>query len=728
MTAPSVSIVICTYNRCASLEQTLNGVRQLRYPNFEVVVVAGPCTDGTDELLASHGGRLKVVRTPQRNLSASRNLGIAAAAGEVVAFIDDDAVPDGMWLDDLVGAFSDPEVGATGGPVFDHTGYRLQARYSISDRWGDSWVECEPRRLDYLDHPDTPYFVYTMGTNSLFRRERLVELGGFDENFAFYLDETDVCLRLVDSGFRVVPQDRGVVHHKFLPSDIRNDERVTVEQFNVMFSRAYFAIRHGLPRSNELEMASVFARFVKERRADLEIHVQAGRAPSEALARLDTDAIEAWRLAHERAAAPSRLKSRPWFDSGRSGFMPFNRDRNLGSTLRHCIVTSAYPPGTVHGIGRACHALATGMASVGHLVHVITTSRGSHNTVDFEEGVWVHRIAATDHGQPPISGLPAHLWNWSGSVLDELNRVDSMTPLDTVQLPNWDAEGLATILDGRFRTVLFAYTPVLAVAAYDSRVNLDDPSVQALAEADGRSYELADLVVVSFPSTFGELESLYGIEIPTSRRAVAALGLPDIELPRVPGSDDTVEVLFIGRLEPRKGVDVLLEAIPGLCATYPSVRFTLAGDDNLRGPDARTYRDAFYATQPQEICERVIFTGSISDEALNELMAQCDIFVAPSRFESFGLMNLEAMRAGKPVVSTSVNGVKSVIHDGEDGILVPADDPAALSAALSRLIDDPDLRATLGANGRRSFETNFTAIHMAERVAATLQAVVSRAS
>ncbi|MDQ3980384.1 MAG: glycosyltransferase, partial [Actinomycetota bacterium] len=99
------SVVVNTYNRAQSLELTLEGLRWLDHDDFEVVVVNGPSVDSTDELLARYGGRVKVVDCPERNLSASRNLGIAAAAGTVVAFIDDDAYPHPGWLTALERAF-----------------------------------------------------------------------------------------------------------------------------------------------------------------------------------------------------------------------------------------------------------------------------------------------------------------------------------------------------------------------------------------------------------------------------------------------------------------------------------------------------------------------------------------------------------------------------------------------------------------------------------------------
>src|SRR4051812_3464679 len=124
-----VSVVICTYNRCSSLLQTLDALRRQTFREFEVIVVNGPSTDATAEHLASLHAQLRSAVNSERHLSRSRNLGIAAAAGEIVAFIDDDAVPEAHWLEDLTAPFADKAVGATGGMVLDNSGTRTQWHY-----------------------------------------------------------------------------------------------------------------------------------------------------------------------------------------------------------------------------------------------------------------------------------------------------------------------------------------------------------------------------------------------------------------------------------------------------------------------------------------------------------------------------------------------------------------------------------------------------------------------
>jgi glycogen synthase len=404
-----VSVVICTWNRADSLRLALESLGYLAYPTFEVVVVAGPCTDHTDDVLRSYEGLVKVVHTAERNLSASRNLGIGAAAGEIVAFMDDDAVPDGLWLDELIEVFESPEIAATGGPVFDHTGYRLQARYNIADRWGDAHVETDPRRLEFLEHPDTWEFAYTIGTNSLFRRQTLIDIGGFDETFAFYLDETDVCLRLKERGQLVLPQNRGLVHHKFLPSEIRDSQRITVDRYQVLVSRLYFAFRHGLPRSNEMKLWFAFNDFVRMHRADLLAHAREKRVHLQAIERFDLDVERAFPAVMEKLRGPPSTRRAHWFDARAEPFLAFKARRGSGRHYRICLLTNSF----LDEVRRYASALA----ELGHVVHVVTDVSDRHSTVDFEGGIWVHRVQ-TD----------------SGFFGRELVRLAGFTSIDAVQV------------------------------------------------------------------------------------------------------------------------------------------------------------------------------------------------------------------------------------------------------------------------------------------------------
>ena len=114
----SFSVVVNTTDRAASLRTLLRALDHQSYPHFEVVVVVGPTKDNTLEILAEYGSRVQVLRCARANLSKSRNIGLAAASGDIVAFIDDDAAPSRNWLRQLRRIFADPNVAGSGGMVY----------------------------------------------------------------------------------------------------------------------------------------------------------------------------------------------------------------------------------------------------------------------------------------------------------------------------------------------------------------------------------------------------------------------------------------------------------------------------------------------------------------------------------------------------------------------------------------------------------------------------------
>jgi phosphatidylinositol alpha-1,6-mannosyltransferase len=116
------------------------------------------------------------------------------------------------------------------------------------------------------------------------------------------------------------------------------------------------------------------------------------------------------------------------------------------------------------------------------------------------------------------------------------------------------------------------------------------------------------------------------------------------------------------------------------------------------------------------LADRVLFTGFVSEATLAELYARSSVFVMPSRGEGFGLVYLEAMRAGKPCVAARASAAAEVIADGETGLLVDAADAGALDAALGLLLSSPELAGRMGEAGRRRFERVFSADRFRERM------------
>ena len=162
--------------------------------------------------------------------------------------------------------------------------------------------------------------------------------------------------------------------------------------------------------------------------------------------------------------------------------------------------------------------------------------------------------------------------------------------------------------------------------------------------------------------------------------------------------DGKVNLLFLGRLEKRKGLRYLLLAYSELKWEFPDLRLIVVGPGE---PDAECYR-----IMSERNLQDVVFTGRVSDEMRASYFKSAHIYCSPAvDKESFGIVLLEAMAAGAPVVATDIVGYASVVEHGRDGLLVPPKDEEALARAIRALIVDPGLRKRLSERGARTAES-----------------------
>ncbi|SIS54403.1 hypothetical protein SAMN05421759_101321 [Roseivivax lentus] len=244
-----VSVVVVSRDRPEALARCITGLAQLDHAPFEVVVVA--CPAGLSAIAAHpKADEIKTVAYDLPNISAARNRGIAAAAGDVVAFIDDDAVPEPSWLTRLTAPFEAPEVAASGGFVIGRNGFSLQ--------WGAGTVDAtgtrHPLQLEgeapAILHPAEGRAIKTEGTNMAVRRDVLAALGGFDPAYRFYLDETDLNMRLASAGVATALVPLARVHHGMEASARRFADRTPRDLTEIGASKAVFLRRHAPPETH----------------------------------------------------------------------------------------------------------------------------------------------------------------------------------------------------------------------------------------------------------------------------------------------------------------------------------------------------------------------------------------------------------------------------------------------------------------------------------------------
>jgi glycosyltransferase involved in cell wall biosynthesis len=195
--------------------------------------------------------------------------------------------------------------------------------------------------------------------------------------------------------------------------------------------------------------------------------------------------------------------------------------------------------------------------------------------------------------------------------------------------------------------------------------------------------------------------------------------LPPASLPELGEASDRELVVFVGRLDPQKRVDVLLEAFAKIAARRPRARLALAGDGPLRHDLERLARDRGL------LPERVAFLGVRSD--VPNVLRAASVYVLPSAQEGVSIALLEALAARAPAVVTDIPGNHDTVRHEREGLLVPPGDAAALERAIERLLEDKSFARRLGEAGRARVEAEYAMTRIAKKSLAVFDALPARA-
>jgi D-inositol-3-phosphate glycosyltransferase len=247
-----------------------------------------------------------------------------------------------------------------------------------------------------------------------------------------------------------------------------------------------------------------------------------------------------------------------------------------------------------------------------------------------------------------------------------------------------------------------------------NRVARSPDEVEGSYRVDGerKVIQFADRLVVATPAEQSQLEFLYRTD--TRKMVTIPPGVDTSHFYPIPADEAKAVIgvppkdrllLFVGRIEPLKGIETLIRAMAYVnenkllvdCPECPHYLAVIGGDPNLTNQDmsgemARLQK----LCQEMGIGDTVIFLGKRSQDSLPYYYSAADVVIVPSHYESFGMVALEAMACGTPVVASQVGGLAFLVQDGVTGYVVPDDDPAALGDRLAQLILNPDLRQKLG--------------------------------
>lgn len=364
------------------------------------------------------------------------------------------------------------------------------------------------------------------------------------------------------------------------------------------------------------------------------------------------------------------------------------------------------------GLARAMADLAEALACAGHRVTLLSDEcdgpAPSLPRVDMRRlrPAVAPSIAATPEQAPPETA--SHNLLHAAAVYREIRRLHEREGrVDAVLAPLWRSEGAVCMLDPRFPTIVSCMTSLRTLTEIDPRYHHLPDLGERLAlerEALRRSRYLHGLTRAVLAKTVDDynLRPLATAVIPRGLRD--RRGRAKQQPAPMPPISDRASILFVGRIERRKGVDVLFEAARRLIGGGVDAEITFAGAS--ADPDLQSACDR-HLEQDRGLADAVRFTGHISEDELTRRLEAADVVCVPSRYESHGIVLLEAMMFGKAIVTSDAGGILEVVTPDHDALVVPAGDSDALTRALARATQDAQLRAALAANARRTYERRY---------------------
>lgn len=725
---PRVSVVLNTCDRGAYLGDTLEGLKQQTYKNFEVIVVNGPSIDDTEEVAKRYNVRYY---TAPFNISVSRNVGIKHAAGDILAFIDDDAVPEPEWLSDIVEAYHDkPEIGAAGGFVYNADGSDFQFCYGMIDRWGYPQTRTDTP-YEY-NKPNGQFYNINIGTNASYRRTALIEAGGFDEEIEYYHDESDVCVRLINKGYKVAQLSNAFVHHKMAPSMRRDNAKLVKNWDAIVKNTLYYGLK--TTAGNAPLYKRIFTFVPKEGKKFIGMFLLLLRGhytPWQYIFR-NFSLVRAVFRGYYRGFFQTR-KLISGYDYKPGEFKQYITEEKK-NPLNIVLVSQGFPPTNTDGISRYNHTLAKQLANMGHRVFVVTKSqeKGRH-TIFYRDKYWIYYHDTSEFTSEVTGfGRTDDLIALNKSIYDTVLGIKSKVKVDAILAPLWDVEGLALVRKKLAPTAVTLMSPLKKVVE-TQWYWLDDPSLEVVFDLEKFCIENADGIMPisnAIKDTIGEAYEIDWAKLSKNIPIeIVPLGVESTISSKRPVNEgdnsDEVSILFVGRFERRKGIDILLEASRKLLAENKNIRLDLVGNPDITDENNKKYFKEFEKLYGKESWFKQIFVhGYVSDEELAEMYANCDVFVAPSRYESFGLIFIEAMSHGKPVIGTNVGGIPEIIYDGENGHLFENENPQDLYVKLKKLAGSADLREKMGKKSVEILNTKFSSDLMGERVEKFIRSVI----
>lgn len=358
-----------------------------------------------------------------------------------------------------------------------------------------------------------------------------------------------------------------------------------------------------------------------------------------------------------------------------------------------------YPPQTAHGgIGTQAYAKAHGFVDRGHKVTVVSASVDKARHDHEDRGVRVIRIPTFDDRLAHFTEVSEWV-TYSTLVASELNRLHEETPIDVIEFPEWGCEGFVHLLNRSewnfIPTVIQLHGPLVMFGKAIGWPEPDSNFFKMGTMIEGACLQMADAIYSSSACSARWCAEHYGLDFASIPVIHTGVDTNHFSLPADDSPKTVPTIVFVGRITGDKGAPLLVEAACRLAVEIPNLKLKMVGTgDPTLISDLRKKANALGASDLLE------FTGFVDRSVLPEHLHSATVFALPSEYEPGpGMVYLEAMSTGLPVIACEGAGAAEVVEHDVTGLLIKPRDVNGLVDSLKRLLLDSSLRERIGRAG-----------------------------
>jgi glycogen(starch) synthase len=706
--SPDISIVILTKNAGPAFRDILTRIyNQQIQSTFEVVVVDSGSIDGTLEILRDFPVRVFTIPPEEFNFGLTRNYAFSLSRGEYIVTISQDALPyNSQWLRALIQPFlSNPKIVAVQGgekkpdtPVYywsrdGHFSFTSEARRWLNTyKIGLTFVNCAIRRSFWESHPIgyTPF-----GEDKLFERT------------------------INDAGGEIVRADSAMCVHGHQYTFRSLVERLYGEGVGYKYAGSEYHLRDCFRDIWEHRWMFPWALGALKKR---EIS-----APEEVFFPFLRPICVLW--ANKRKSRLSAARIRGSERDGRplpTALSVGEKEGPVDRKLRILFLSQEYPPETGWGgIGSYVASVAPALAARGHEVHVLSCVSGQTSRDYLDQGVHIHRRGLVN--SPAFLRLQILFITYSGAFqtwqrfhLGLSNYIECRRlgiGFAVVEYPDWNAEGWLFALRKALPLVVHLHSPLPEINTHNGLPSTADVRWAAFLESlsvhRAHAVTAPSKLLIEFLKKIGWLKRKDVDLIPYALDSHHWHITASV-------SDTQPIVLFVGRIEPRKAPELLVQALSIIRTKVPEAQAIFIGESSGER-EGLPYKDWLLRTCNG--AEGLRFVGPVPRCQIRDYLAMSRVMTLPSQYDNYPVAVLEAMAAGRPVVTTTNTGVAELIQRTGSGVVIPSGDGKALAEALLPFLEDSSCAAAVGARARMAAAN----LHDPEAVARQREAVYMKA-